>query len=76
MTGAQDNAVIVFKGVPHVWYGPKGVGFAEEQAAELCEQDQEDYSIMVVPVTALRGLVARYHGVILHAMDKVLKEES
>ena len=75
MTGAQDNVAIVVKGTPHVWYGPNGVVLAEEQAAELCERDHEDYSVMVIPAMALKGLVARYHGVVLHAMDEVLKED-
>lgn len=76
MTGAQDSVVIVFKGVPSTWHGPNGVTFAEEEAARLCERDQEDYSIMVVPITALTGLVARYHGVVLHSLEEALKGES
>lgn len=76
MTGAQDNVAIVVKGTPHVWYGPDGVMLAEEQAAELCERDREDYSVMVIPKTALKGLVAHYHGVIIHALDEYQKEDS
>ena len=76
MTAEIDNVAIVVKGKPQVWYGPDRVQLAEERAAELCERDQEDYSVMVVPATALKGLVARYHGVVIHAMDEVLKEES
>ncbi|HET7640143.1 MAG TPA: hypothetical protein VFK47_15560 [Ktedonobacteraceae bacterium] len=76
MVGAQDNVTIVFKGLPQTWYGPDSVQLAEEQAAELAERDQEDYSILVIPRTALKGLVARYHGVVLHSLEEALKEEN
>jgi hypothetical protein len=73
------KAYIVFKGKPSVWYvdpddkgsGPDALHEAEQQAARLCEQDQEPYTVLCVPQESVEiGIMAKYHGVVMHALSE------
>lgn len=73
----EDKVYMVFRGKPSVWYdhaetGRSALQHAEDEAARKSEEDQEDYTIMVVPKASVEiALVARYHGVVIHALDKL-----
>jgi hypothetical protein len=82
----EDMVYIVFKGKPSVWYdhndhpptGRSSLQYAEDEAARKAEEDQDEYTIMVVPKVSVEiALVAKYHGVVIHALDKLeeLEEE-
>jgi len=57
-----DSVYIVFKGKPEQY---SNLDRAEERAAELCEDNQLDYTVMSVPVDCVieKSLVYRYIGV-------------
>jgi len=72
----EDKAYIVVKGRPSAWYdhgnGANSLVHAEEEAARKAEEEQCEYTVMVVPVASLdMALVAKYHGVVMHALDKL-----
>lgn len=73
----EDKAYIVVQGRPRVWYcnsenGATALINAEEQAGRLCEETQEEYTVMCVPRASVDiALVAKYHGVVLHALDRL-----
>jgi hypothetical protein len=64
---------IVVRGLPRAF---SELTAAEEKAAELCERDQEDYTILVIDADYLdKSLVARYRGVVLHTIQEVRLED-
>lgn len=68
---SEDKCFIVVKGRPDVWYG-NSLPEAERVAADRAEQDQGEYTIMSVPRASVdMALVAKYHGVVIHALDKM-----
>ena len=69
---ADNNRVyILFRGTPNTFFDLQE---AEEMAAELCERDHEDYTILSVEADVKKsGIVARCHGVVLHALDEVME---
>ena len=71
----DDKCYIVVKGRPDVWYG-NSLPEAERVAAERAEQDRDEYTIMSVPRASVdMALVAKYHGVVLHALDKLESDD-
>lgn len=81
----EDKVYIVFKGKPSVWYdhndhpptGRSSLQYAEDEAARKAEEDQDEYTIMVVPKASVEiALVAKYHGVVIHALDKLEELEN
>ncbi len=78
----EDKVYIVFEGKPKIWYnhpglaGSESLRHAEEEASRLTEETQIDHTIMVVPKASVEiALVARYHGVVIHAFDEVEKAD-
>lgn len=70
----KDNVFIVFRGLP-ITFG-KDPDRAEIYAKALCEDNEEDYTIIAVPRKNIEesGLVARYHGVTLHALQEIRED--
>jgi hypothetical protein len=80
----NDRAYIVVKGKPQVWYvdpdikgsGPAALDAAEAEAARLCERDREPYTVLAVPADAVEcAIVAKYHGVVMHALSELPEDE-
>lgn len=77
----EDKCYIVVQGRPKVWYcntdnGANALLNAEEEAARLCGRDEEDYTVMCVPRASVDvALVAKYHGVVMHALDKLRADD-
>lgn len=68
----EEQVFIVFRGVPEVF---RELTSAEEYAEEKTGQDHEYRVIMLVPRERLTGaLVAKYHGVALHALSELEDE--
>jgi len=72
----EDKVYIVFKGKPSVWYQhdklDSSLQHAEEEAARKAEEDQDEYTIMCVPKASVEiALVAKYHGVVIHSLDRL-----
>jgi hypothetical protein len=81
---SEDKVYIVFKGKPSVWYDhndPALINYsalknAEEEATHKAEEDQSEYTVMVVPKASVEiALVAKYHGVVIHCLDELDNEE-
>lgn len=67
----DDKCYIVVKGRPDVWYGSQ-LADAEEVAVRKAEEEQCEYTIMSVPIASVdMALVAKYHGVVIHALDRL-----
>lgn len=77
----DKRVYVVVQGRPSVWYpnendGVNALRYAEEEAARKAEETHEDHTVLCIPIESLSfALVARYHGVVLHALDKLEEEE-
>lgn len=72
MTNKDDYVYIVFRGLPDEF---GSYDEATGRAAELCERDHEDYSVLAVDRDSLKASVARYHGVVIHTLEEVQRDE-
>lgn len=64
-----EMTFIAFDGLPHE---DNDLRELERWAARRCEKTKRPVGIMSVPKTSLAiALAAQYHGVVIHAMDKV-----
>ena len=65
----EEMTYIAFDGLPHE---DSNLQSLERWAADRCEATKRPVGIMSVPKTSLAiALAAQYHGVVIHAMDKV-----
>lgn len=67
----DDQVYIVFRGLPEVI--PGDVRDAEEYAAEKALGTQEDWTVLRIDRESLKGLVARYTGVVMRSLEEVMK---
>jgi hypothetical protein len=73
-TEDTGNVFVVVKGRPKVF---RNLQIAKDWAESMCEADQEDYTVTVIPKVNLdqKALVFRYIGVRMNALSKVLEED-
>jgi methenyltetrahydromethanopterin cyclohydrolase len=73
LAAEPDTVFIMFRGLPQTF---ADLDVAEEVAAEKCEVDHEDRTILVVPRSSVTdsGIVARYKGVVLHSLNEAREE--
>jgi hypothetical protein len=70
MAEPEDMQLIVFQGVPREFNG--GLKEAERYAADKAEELRSPFTIMSVPKVATEiARAAVYHGVVIHALEKV-----
>lgn len=75
----DDVRTIVFQGTPKVFGpGPDSVDRASQYATERAAKTKKTHSIICVHKNSVvnAGLAAVYHGVVVHALDKVMDEEN
>ena len=75
---ADRKAFIVVRGRPSFWFpqeddGNIALDCASQEAADKALEDQEDYTVLqvIIPDGKPLGLTARYHGVVMHAMEEL-----
>lgn len=78
----EDKVYIVFEGRPKVFYnhtaqsGPGSLRHAEGEAVRLAEASEGEATIMCVPKASVEiALLAKYHGVVIHALDEDEEDE-
>jgi hypothetical protein len=72
----EDKCYIVVQGRPSAFYGRDGFSAAEELAALKTEETHEEHTVLSIPIASLEmALVAKYHGVVLHALSKLEEED-
>jgi hypothetical protein len=71
---APRGVFIVVRGRPRAF---SDLTAAEHVAAELCERDREDYSILAVPDGTLseKTIVATWKGVVLSTLSELGEDE-
>jgi hypothetical protein len=64
----DEKKFIVVRGIPE---GFSELTDAEDRAAELSEQNREDYTVLVIDADYPdKSLVARYRGVVLYTLQE------